>query len=326
MDLFSPLVADDRLHPQFRALRDSDAHASARALINELYCRMGLPGKSFALHFQGAGFHSHLFEIACFAYLESAGLCPQRTHSSPDFLALCNGHSLAFEATTANPPFDQRADISLHRLEALSEEEIEYRANVEFPRRIGAILRKKLKRNYNNLPHCVGVPIILMVAPFFEPGSVYYTDESLLDCLYGITGESPGFFLQEEATSISAILYCNSFTVPRFFRMAASLNGRSDLAAIREGMCYLPQPNGDLLLSEYRYRVGEPSSPPEFWSQGVTAFFNPNADVPVKQECLPSTSDFSVQQGYLTREVRGFHPLTSFMPIFAIEGKAASAA
>jgi hypothetical protein len=316
LDLFALEVPEERLHPQFRALKNSPFHGEARALMNALYQRMGNPDKSFIGNFQANGFHSHLFEIACFAYLESAGLNPVRTHASPDFMASRDGINLAVEATTANPPGNQGADIAAIQMEELSESEIAHKENVEFPRRIISILKKKLENQYDKLPQCTGRPLVLMVAPFFEPASVFYPDEALVDCIYGISEKTTGFFSLPNAESISAIMYCNAFTVPRFFRLSTSLDDATKMVAVRKGLFYAVGSDGDLSIREYQYRVGSNSFPKENWSEGVTLFLNPNALVPVSQQLLPSTSFFSVQNGYLVREVHGFHPLTSFMQIY----------
>lgn len=257
----------------------------------------------------------HLFEIACFAYLESAGLKPNRIQSSPDFLASCDGLNLAIEVTTANPPKNQAADISLLQLENLSEEELAHKVNHEFPRRMFSILNKKLNHQYDKLPQCAGSPLILMVAPFFEAGSVYYTDDALVDCLYGINDTTTGFFSHSNVESVSAVLYCNTFTVPRFFRLATPLDDTAKISATREGMYYAVDSGSELSIREYQYRVGSHSSPKESWFEGVTLFLNPNALLPISKDILPCTSSFSVEDSYLIREVHGFHPVTSFMHI-----------
>lgn len=315
LDLFTPLVDDHKLHPQFRALRDLEYHWDTRLYINTLYNRMGRPSRTFIRHFQADGFHSHLFEIACFAYLESAGLKPEREHSSPDFLASKNGFGLAFEATTANPKI-RASDISLFQMEELSKQVIEEKSIVEFPRRMASILNKKLRLNYDKLPQCEGKPLILMVAPFFEPGSVFYIDESLLNCLYGINSETLGFFSLDKAESISAIMYCNAFTVPRFFRLATTFDESANIIATREGWYCAPQPDGGIEMREYKFLMDDPFSPKESWAEGVTIFHNPNAQIPISTTLLPSSSHFSVQDGGLIREVHGFHPLTSFMRMY----------
>ena len=315
-DIFSPAVSEERFHPQFRALLNSPFHGEARAFINALYQRMGKPSKTFIHKFQTDNFHSHLFEIACFAYLESAGLKPNRNHSSPDFLASRNGLTLAIEAATANPSNNQAADISLLQMKELPDEELANKVNIEFPRRIFSILQKKLGHQYDKLPQCADSPLILMVAPFFEAGAVYYTDESLVDCLYGINGTTPGFFSLPAAESVSAVLYCNAFTVPRFFRLTTPLDDTAKVIATREGMYYSVESNGELVVREYQYRVGSHSSPKETWHEGVTLFLNHNARIPISKIILPCTSTFSVEDNYLVREVHGFHPMTSFMRMY----------
>ena len=68
---------------------------------------MGDPNGNFVDDYQADGFHSRLFELACFAYLEEAGMNLDRTHEAPDFLASRGGTRIAIEAsTTAN---DHRA-------------------------------------------------------------------------------------------------------------------------------------------------------------------------------------------------------------------------
>lgn len=318
-DLFVSVVPERRLHPAFRALCDSRFHREAKALMNAFYVRMGDPNGNFLGDFQADGFHRRLFELACFGYLESAGFALDRSYLAPDFLVSRDGVSLAVEATTANPPTGRDTDISVRQMEQLSPEEIFEKVNREFPRRMMSILRKKLARRYDELPHCKGKPLILMVAPFFEPGAVFYNDDALVNCLYGTGDATEGsrsvipFFFQPEARSVSAILYCNAFTVPRFFRLATPLDRTEEMVAIRRGMCYVEHSETEILLRDFEYRVGSPSWPLETWSEGVTLFHNPNALVPVPSGFLPSTSNFSVRDGCLVRDVQGFHPVVSFM-------------
>jgi hypothetical protein len=42
---------------------------------------MGDPNGNFVRDFQGDGFHSRVFELACFAYLEEAGLTITRSQT-----------------------------------------------------------------------------------------------------------------------------------------------------------------------------------------------------------------------------------------------------
>lgn len=316
-DLFATIVDESRLHRQFRDLRDQPDYAAARALMNDLYSRMGDPNGNFIAGFQGRGFHSRLFELACFAYLESANLKIDRSFEQPDFLASRDGVMIAVESVTANPPHDQGLDIAIDQMAKLPDREILEKVSYEFPKRIVAILRKKLSKRYHHAPHVSGRPLIFMVAPNFEAGSAFYTDDALLYSLYGppesdpIWQGRPAFFWNKQAASISAVLYCNAFSVSRFFRLA--LREDSTITAIRSGVCYRQHSSSDLAACQFEYEVGDPAAPRETWGEGVTLFHNPFASHPLPERFLPASSTISIQDGYVYREVLGFHPLVSYM-------------
>ena len=329
VNLFQSRKPETRLHPAFVALRDSKIHADARCLMNALYARMGDPNGNFPSDFQTDGFHSRLFELACFAYLESSGFNLDRSLESPDFLASSpDGLTIAIEATTANPTTGRATNISLLQMPNLSESEIYEKVEIEFPRRMISVLEKKLTHRYHDLPHCMGNPLVLMVAPFFEPGAVFYTDASLLKCLYGAGGTAGGdvapFFDFSDARAISAVLYCNAFTVPRFLRMAMQFDDAEKLIAERNGVCYIGNQNKDGPPYEFRYQVGDSSAPVETWHEGVTLFINPHATHALPQSCLPHSCSFSVKDGVVDREIQGFHPVTSttFISVPGACGKA----
>ncbi|MHB1592258.1 MAG: hypothetical protein ACYCTW_12115 [Sulfuricella sp.] len=139
--------------------------------MNALYARMGDPNGNFPGDFQTEGFYSRLFELVCFAYLESAGFDLNRSYESPDFLASLRGDFIiAIEATTANPTAGRATDISLLQMPDLSEAEIFEKVENEFPRRMTSVLQKKLAYQYHDLPHCLGKPLVLMVAPSSSRG------------------------------------------------------------------------------------------------------------------------------------------------------------
>jgi len=323
-DLFAPVVSPHRWHPQFAELRGSALHGEARALMNALLHRMRDPNGNFVRHFQGDAFHSRLFELACFAYLEHAGLTVDRSHAQPDFLASSEDLALAIEAVTANPPGSQAADISLRQMAELSDAEILEKVSCVFPRRINSILLRKLTHNYHELPQCRDKPLVLMIAPFFEAGSVFYTDDALVHLFFGapdgVNGIRP-FFQRPEAGPVSAVLYCNQFTVTRFLRLATDFTAESAPKVFRHGTCYLAR-DDDYTLKDFRYRVGAGGTPKETWADGVTIFENPNARVPLPRNGLPGSSRVCIQDGYVYREVRGFHPVVSFIEIRS-EGDAA---
>lgn len=311
-DLFQRVIAPERLHPQFRDLDGSPIHATARRLINDLYGRMGDPNGNFARDFQGHGFHGRLFEIACFAYLEAARLAIDRAYAFPDFMVRHGAHAIAIEAVTANPPDGTSADVSVARIPELTVAEIHDKASTEFPRRLLAVLMKKVRHGYHKHDHVAGKPLVLMIAPFYEPGSSFYIEDSLLPALFPMEPHPPviPFFAREEAAVISAITYCNAFSVSKFWRMADTEYVAENFIAERSGHAFF---EGKDTLHEFRYRVGHEATPAETWHEGVTLIVNPFAKAPLPDGVLPASSTISVAGDRLDRRIKGFHPLTSAM-------------
>lgn len=287
-------------------------------MMNDLMGRMGDPNGNFVRDFQSAGFHSRLFELSSFAYLEHAKLAIDRSFEAPDFLASGRGLDIAVECVTANPPTGQATDISLREMSPLSEEEVFEKVSREVPKRMTKILNRKLAHGYHEMPQCRGKPLVLMVAPFFEAGSVFYNDDALFYPLFGAPDPEfeavPPFFQRPEAAPISAVLYCNPFTVPKFLRLAIDHGALGAPRLVRHGKCYVARKD-DYSLEEFIYVVGSKGAPKETWGEGVTIFENPNADVPLPRDFLPASSHFSVREGYVYREVRGFHPVVSVTQI-----------
>jgi hypothetical protein len=283
--------------------------------MNSLLQRMGDPNGRFVQHFQGNAFHSRLFELACFAYLEEANLSINRSWESPDFLVFDRQLGIAVEAVTANSPTGQGSDISLRKLELLSQVEIFDKSSREFPARIVRSLEKKLARRYHELTHCRGKPLVFMIAPFFEAGSNFYIDEALLHALFGAPKDLPNsiapFFQRAEAVHASAVLYCNQFTVSRFLRLATDFGASGAPRGTRRGFFYRRHGEDSVALKEFVHVLGAADTPKETWSEGVTVFENPFAAVPLPRGLLPATCYFGVADGYVTREVGGFHPVVS---------------
>jgi|SRR6478736_993328 len=311
MDLFAPLLPEGRLHPQFRDLQRSPVHDGVRRLMNDLFDEMGDCTGRFPADFQSEGFHSRVFELACFAYLREAALPVEKGYTKPDFITPV----AAIEVTASNPSANAPRDISVLRMER----ENIGRATADFRRRTMSVLRRKVSRHYDRLPHCVGKPLVLYVAPFFAPGSVYEVDEALVDVLYGspegpTRGTSLPLFLDTSVSAVSAVAFCNQFTVPRFFRLGPPTGHIERLSVWRQGIALdRVGEKMDLAILSYGYDPNDPTAPPEKWAQGVTIFHNPVAKIALPIGALPCTSFFTVEDGSVRREVIGLHTVTSFM-------------
>lgn len=174
-----------------------------------------------------------------------------------------------------------------------------------------SILMRKLGRKYHERRNCDGLPLVLVVAPFFEAGSTTYVDLSLLSLFYGhnkAANGSDGLFHDPEASQISGVLYTNAFTVSRFVRLATPWE-TADFVAEREGVCY--QPNDPGSTFGFRYRMGAPETPRETWAEGVTLFLNPNAINPLGEGTLPCSCLYACDDTGVYRIISGFHPLSS---------------
>lgn len=345
-DLFNPTITKQP-YKGYTDLRDSDAHADARRLMNDTFNAMGDPDGNFIRDFQSHNFHSRVFELASYAYLTEQGFSVDRPEH-PDYVVSRGALRIGLEAVTSNPPH-QGSDISLRALQPVASfEEARRKSDDEYPIRVGRALGGKLEKktkagkHYWELPECVGHPFVLMVAPFHEAGSLMYLDEHLARFLYGLNRsvgpdgsivQTPiiehvfndvslpsNFFGDDLAESISAVLWCNQFSVPRFLRAAAERSGSAPGVSLTvEGYCAMDDTE---VVRAYEYVVGSRAAPAEPWWRGVTVFHNPRAFHPLADGDLRCTSSFRVENGKLLRRVHGFHPLTSFTAITPRNGEA----
>jgi hypothetical protein len=338
-DLFRLIVDESRAHPAFIELRNSIGHAGARNLMNEIFSHMADPTGNFIQDFQTDSYYSRLFELACFAYLESHGTHIDMSFAKPDFLVRAENQKVAVESVTVNPSYGLASKISLRDLEIQSPEELYEKSTNEFPIKMGTTLLRKLHQAYWSEPHCQNIPLVFIIGPFYEPGSMFYIDESLGRYLYGGYDLFPdwvdyqglysrvipikshqykektlisNFFSQPFSEYVSAVIYSNSFTESKFVRMAIQMGLETAIEATREGFCQLPGDKDDFSIQEFKYRVGEFASATETWFQGVTIFHNPSALIPLPDDFFKSTKVCQIVNGKLNRRVTDFHPLTSF--------------
>jgi hypothetical protein len=340
VDLFDPVVATEKRHAAFESLRDSAFHGATRDFMNDLARRMGDPDGNLVIEFQSQGFHARVFELACFAYLDTSFLTIDRTAVRPDFMVSKDAKVVAaVEAVTSHATEGQLTDVSLLALRREATDDVLDKCANDFPIRIGRALNNKLKKRYWSLPPCADVPLVLAIGPFHEPGSGTYIDESLARYLYGVdraaqktaggwvrsqrpvgqheyAGRSiqSGFFSYPEAENVSAVLYANQWTVSRFDRIARQAVGWSaELVGTRQGPYLLP---GDEFANrQFEHRLGDAGTPDESWWEGVTIFHNPRALRPLADGALRCTSAFRVRDGLVERDVYDFHPLTSWMHV-----------
>ncbi|MEB8535975.1 hypothetical protein [Acidithiobacillus ferriphilus] len=185
-----PYIAKN-VHPNYLSLHNSPFHQPARDYINNIYNRMGDPNGQFIKYFQGNGFHARVFELAVYEYLIRSGFTVDHSHAQPDFIATKDGSVICIEATTSNIADGNDQDISALHTKLLFDDDLQEKVYREFPKRMLSCLSKKTKKKYHTLTQCKGKPLVVALAPYFEPGSVTLTDGSLVYALYGV-GETYG--------------------------------------------------------------------------------------------------------------------------------------
>lgn len=324
LDLFADIgKTEKQLHPQFVHLRDLERYGPARGVIRELQSRLADPDGNFTEQFQTTGFDSRTFELFLFAMFSEQGHAIDRTYPRPDFLLSKGGLTIAVEAVTASVPAvgGIQPYFSLPK-DQTTEELLQYiRENL--PIRLGSPLFSKLRQRYWLEPHVQGRPLVLAIQDFSGPGSLLHSSTPLSRYLNGfeqrwyhdtdgkliITEENvenhvagakqipSGFFHQPDAQNISAVLFCNSGTVPKFGRMGQEGKHRSSaVRMVRSGVCYRHDPDASWPLP-FSYEVGDFKFGPETWRQGTVLIRNPNAKHPLPSEWLGAALEENVVDG-----------------------------
>ena len=344
-DLFQLVVDIGKVSPNFDYVRTHLVAEPARIMANEIFQDLPHPDRNFVEQFQTTGFDSRTFELYIFAYLSRSGFKITREHDRPDFTVNKKGISAAIEVTTVNP--NQKIDYGSGSApqRELSEEELQEKLQNELPIRFGSPLFSKLKDKYWELEHCKGIPFAIAIEAFHEPNSLYYTDNSLGRYLYGLrhypdwaeNGElivkseniekhawgskviPSNFFEQPNAEYISAIIFSNSGTYPKFNRMGYQAGyHRGNIKVVRRGVCYDPTPNAAKPIP-FAYDLDN-SPVTETWGQGLMVFHNPNALIPLPLDYFPDAGQTYIKNGQMLADLPRFHPYMS-QTLFITGGK-----
>ncbi|MDB5038094.1 MAG: hypothetical protein JWQ35_1622 [Bacteriovoracaceae bacterium] len=329
--LFSIIVEPQKLHPNFRFIMTSKAHAPARAMLDECYKKFTDIDGNFLEQFQSTGFDSRIWELYLHQTLLSMGFDIDRSFDRPDFIIKKGKYDVGVEAVTtgfrdsnSSDPNESPENIFLHKQDHI------------YPIRFGSALFSKLKRKYWELPQMSGKPLIFGVEPFHAEDALGFADAILSKFLYGkdqvfefdkngqlqietkhlefhVDGEKKihsNFFEYQDAQNISAVIFSNSGTIAKFNRMGyLAKQGIKDIIMIRFGTCYRPNPNASEPLG-FLYQVGDPNFQ-EDWSQGLSLFHNPNCKLPISNEVFSGILQDRWNGKEFIAEIPGFHVLAS---------------
>lgn len=324
VDLFADLgKSQDDLHPQFVHVRDLERYEPARRMLEEIQVGFDDPDGNFVEQFQTSGFDARTFELFLFAMFQEAGHAIDRSHARPDFLLTKNGMGAAVEAVTASVPAVGKIHPYLSLPKVQTTEELVKHLRHSLPIRLGSPLFSKLQKRYWLEPHVKGHPLVIAIQDFSAPGSLLHSSTALSRYLYGfeqrwyhdengqlviseegleshVVGfkQIPSvFFRQPEAEYISAVLFSNSGTVPKFGRMGQEGGYRSaKVRMVRSGVRYRHNPDA-AWPAPFAYEVGDSAFGRETWRQGTVLIHNPNALNPLPDEWLASAIDERVIDG-----------------------------
>lgn len=125
-----------------------------------------------------------------------------------------------------------------------------------------------------------------------------------------------GFFDQEGAEHVSAVLFNNSATLPKFNRMGFVAGfGSRRVQMVRTGKALNPDPNA---AEPFPFTIAVDEVYQESWSEGLDIFHNPHAFHPLDPRHFPTAMHHHLQsdgQVLSRRLVEGFHPLGSVTSI-----------
>ncbi len=300
-----------KLHPQFVSLRDSPGYGPARRMLRDIQQHFDDPDGNFVEQFQTTGFDSRTFELFLFAMFRESGHAIDRSHQRPDFMISRNGITAAVEAVTANQPSNAGLQQYLALPKDQNPSEREEYVKHSIPIRLGSPLYTKLKAKYWKEPHVAGKPFVIAIEDFHEAGSLATSSTPLTRYLFGqeqqwyhdadgklvITEHQldvhknevkqipSGFFNLPDSENISAVLFTNTGTIPKFLRMGHQGPYRDhDLKVLRFGTCYRHDPNASH-PAPFMYEVGDPKAT-ETWYQGTVLIKNPKALHPLPDEWL----------------------------------------
>ncbi len=321
VDLFAPLVPEERTAPEFRYLRDGINQSAARDLLRSLQPWVVDLDGNLVKDFQSTGYSARIWEIYLrFAFAEM-NLMVTNDHDVPDFELVSGDHRLFVEATTVNasggglgaglrrgaPP--PRPDDIMNHLEEV------------MPLRFGSPLHTKMGKRYWNKDHVKGHPFVLAIADFHDAASMTWSHAALPIYLYGRSaemvigpnGEPVGvekilsgferkaetlkpFFEQDGTENVSAILSSNAGTISKFNRMGARAGfGDRYVSLHRYGARHVP--GSDAYEPLPFAEDVESGTSEEGWSDELAMFHNPAAAVPVDATLFPGIAHYHIVDG-----------------------------
>ncbi|MDE4455213.1 hypothetical protein [Psychrobacter sp. DAB_AL62B] len=201
MNLFDPIVAEDKQHKNFASIIKLSKEADRIELIR--WCN-GFPDRDnkFVKEFQ-ATFNSSFWEIYLYALFKELNFKMDWSYPSPDFLLEYQTNRVIVEATIAANALGKTPEWER---EILEENITRFKKmNIESIIRLSnsiASKHQKYKKTYSKLSHVNSNPFVLAVAPFEQPNFNLQLDIPIMTLLYD-------YYIDEDAYNDNPHLYPN---------------------------------------------------------------------------------------------------------------------
>ncbi len=183
MDLFKPLVPENKLHPAFKQLLDLD-NEEERQLLQAWSDGMPDRDGKFVKEFQTT-FESSHWELYVHAVLKELNFETEFSHSSPDFSVVAP-HRFTIEATVTRPEVDGKPPVGW----SIQDIPTDFTAfNNDATLRVCNSIKKKLEKfrsSYASLPHVSNLPFVLAIGAYDRPGSHLAASRPIIAALYGV--------------------------------------------------------------------------------------------------------------------------------------------
>lgn len=305
MDIFHPIVPEERWHKHFRSALAP--HCETNRLLLEQWSD-GFPDRDgkFVQEFQ-ISFNSPFWELYLHAMFRDYGFAFDWSHPSPDFIIERNGITVCVEAVTANAAdgkpneWDATYD-SMKDFQKLDITKINREAMVRLANAIQS-KHKKYKDSYAKLTHATRRPFVLAVAPFEQPFFNHQYNRPIKAVLYDhyvdedeflanpsaypkgprskqlgfVTKDNGaeielGFFNDDRMREISAVIFSCTATWGKVDALAPE----SKLRKLVIRTIWGSEPDGRPVM-----RIGTPLETGESLTDGIQIYHNPYALYPL---------------------------------------------
>jgi hypothetical protein len=203
-DLWTPVVAKDKQHNNFRVLsagRSQGCRDVISSWAANFHDRDGKCVREFQTTFDSTFWELYLF--ACFSQLK---LSPKTDHAAPDFMLKIGKSEVAVEATVAKEAEGHRPEWDkLDLIRSGDVVELAHRLRYTTVRLANSFTSKvsAYRQKYAVLPHVKGRPFVICIAPFDQPFTFDLAQQAMRRVLYRMDGP---IFTRDRKTGEAIVL------------------------------------------------------------------------------------------------------------------------